>query len=37
MKSTVTKGVEKKGGVFAKQFAVEQPNSFFLTEDFELD
>ena len=37
MKKTDVSNWIHKEGVFAKQFAVEQPNSLFLTEDFELD
>ena len=37
MKKTDVSSWIHKEGVFAKQFAVEQPNSLFLTEDFELD
>ena len=37
MKKTDVSSWIHKAGVFAKQFKVEQPNSLFLTEDFELD
>ena len=37
MKKTDVSSWIHKEGVFAKQFTVEQPNSLFLTEDFELD
>ena len=37
MKKTDVSSWIHREGVFAKQFAVEQPNSLFLTEDFELD
>ena len=37
MKKTDVSSWIYKAGVFAKQFKVEQPNSLFLTEDFELN